>query len=186
MSHLSIPTPEAPVFERGLWNRGWFMALLCAVFVAVDWELVPLAVFPFVFVFPVMLVAWNRGPGFALAACAVLALTRVMRDYSFDVNLTVDELAGAAVRFFVLALLAVLTVLLSRQSRLLRRRVQQLEGVLPICAGCKSIREADGSWVPLEGYLMTHSGAQFSHGFCPVCFKAYYGDMPPARPADNK
>jgi hypothetical protein len=74
---------------------------------------------------------------------------------------------------------------LARQARQLRQRVQQLEGILPICAGCKSIRNDQGEWLPLEGYIMTHSTAQFSHGFCPVCFKAYYGDLPPHRPAAN-
>ncbi|HEV2694640.1 MAG TPA: hypothetical protein VG347_17225 [Verrucomicrobiae bacterium] len=58
------PPPDAPVFERGLWSRTWFMVLLCLVFVALDWELVPLQVFPFVFVFPLMLIAWNGQRGF--------------------------------------------------------------------------------------------------------------------------
>lgn len=173
--------PEPPVFERGLWNQGWFMLVLCLAFLEIDWELVPLVVFPFVFIFPVMLVAWNRGLGLALLCCAVLSLTRVARDYVFDLNLSVDEMGSTAVRFFVLALLAALTVQLSRQSRLLRARVQQLEGILPICAGCKNIRDEDGHWVPLEGYLTIHSAAQFSHSFCPVCYKAYYGELPPIR-----
>jgi len=128
-----------------------------------------------------MLVAWNRGLGLAWLCCGVLSLSRVARDYAFDLNLSVDELADTAVRFFVLALLAALNVQLSRQSRLLRTRVQQLEGILPICSGCKNIRDEGGHWVPLEGYLTTHSDAQFSHSFCPVCHKAFYGEMPQIR-----
>ncbi len=169
------------IFESGLWNRGWFMVVLCLVFLEIDWELVPVVVFPFVFIFPAMLVAWNRGLGLSLACCGVLSLSRVARDYVFDLNLSADEMTGTAVRFFVLALLAALTGQLSRQSRLLRSRVQQLEGILPICTGCKNIRDEGGRWVPLEGYLTAHSDAQFSHSFCPVCYKAYYGEMPQIR-----
>lgn len=169
--------------EKGLWNRGWFMAILCLAFVEIDWEMVPLAIFPFVFIFPVMLVAWNRGFSLALTASALMSLSRVAHDYLFDQRLTVDEVASALVRFFVLVLLVALTNLLARQARQLRERVQLLEGILPICAGCKSIRDEHGQWLTLEGYITTHTAAQFSHGVCPDCFKAYYGDAPEAKSA---
>lgn len=178
--------PEGPIFERGLWNHSWFILLLCLVFAAIDWELVPLAIFPFVFIFPVMLAAWNRGIWFALSCAVVLSLTRVARDYFLDLQpLTIDEKTAALVRFFVLTLLATLTTLLARQSRQLRQRVVLLEGILPICAGCKSIRDEQGKWLSLEGYITTHSTAQFSHGLCPVCFKNYYGE-PAADKAGEK
>jgi len=186
MNTPEVKTPEVPVFERGLWNHGWFIVLLCLVFGAIDWELVPLAIFPFVFIFPVMLAAWNRGLWFALSCAVLLSLTRVARDYFLVLQpLTVDEKTAALVRFFVLTLLAVLTTLLARQSRLLRQRVVLLEGILPICAGCKSIRDEQGNWLPLEGYITTHSTAQFSHGLCPGCFKHYYGDQIAGVPGDR-
>jgi hypothetical protein len=175
----AIKTPEPPVFERGLWNQGWFMLVLCVVFLQIDWELVPLAVFPIVFVFPVMLVAWNRGIFFGLLAGGVLSASRMLREYLIDLQpMRLDDIAAALVRFFVLALLVALTHLLAQQSRRLRQRVKMLEGILPICAGCKSIRDTEGHWIPLEGYIMANSGAQFSHSFCPDCYKAYYGEMP--------
>jgi hypothetical protein len=162
------------------------MFLLCLVFMALDWELVPLAVFPFVFVFPMMLVAWNRGLFFSILGAGGLSLTRVAHELIFSPKpMPAEDAADALIQFFVLVLLASLTTILARQARQLRQRVQQLEGILPICAGCKSIRNESGEWLPLEGYIMTHTAAQFSHGFCPVCFKAYYGDLPPHRPAAN-
>ncbi len=179
--------PETPVFEHGLWNRAWFIVLLCLVFVALDWELVPLKVFPFVFVFPLMLAAWNRSLKFALACAIALALTRLAHQFVFDERpITVDEVAAALVRFFVMMLLATLTNLLGKQARQLRHRVRLLEGILPICAGCKSIRDEQNHWVQLEGYITEHSEAHFSHSFCPECFKKYYGEPPAAAPEDKK
>lgn len=47
--------------------------------------------------------------------------------------------------------------------------VQTLQGLIPICAYCKKIRDDRGFWAQLEHYLSAHSGAQFSHGVCPEC-----------------
>ena len=181
----SIPAKVLP-FERGLWNRAWFIILLCLAFVGLDWELVPLKVFPFVFIFPLMLAAWNRSLTFALVCAGALSLTRLAHQFVFDERpYTVDEVAAALVRFFVLLLLAALTNLLGKQARQLRHRVRLLEGILPICSRCKSIRDENNTWVQLEGYITTHSDARFSHGFCPQCFREYYGQEPAAEPADK-
>lgn len=184
---MNVPPSKVPVFERGLWNRAWFMVLLCAVFMILDWELVPVWVFPFIFVFPVMLVAWNRSLFFAILCAVVLSLTRMAHQYFFELHPVFwNELGNALIRFFVLTLLATLTCQLGRQARQLRQRVRQLEGILPICAGCKSIRDQKGNWVQLEGYIMTHTPAQFSHGFCPECFKDFCGDFPKDRGDSDK
>jgi phosphoserine phosphatase RsbU/P len=52
----------------------------------------------------------------------------------------------------------------------LRQRVQNLEGLLPICCYCKKIRDEQGQWHMLESYIEPRSGAQFSHGICPECY----------------
>ena len=167
---------ELPAFERGLWNRAWFIILLCLVFAAVDWEMMPLKVFPFIFVFPLMLAAWNRSLPFALVCAAGLSVTRLSHQFVFGEKPdSFDELAAAVIRFFVLLLLAALTHQLGRQTRRLRQRIQMLEGILPICAWCKSIRDEQNNWVQLEGYISKHSAAQFSHGFCPKCYQKHYG-----------
>jgi len=169
-------SPDAPVFERGLWGRAWFIVLLCLALAAVDWELIPLKVFPFVFVFPLMLAAWNRGLPFAMVCAVGLSLTRLAHQFVFNEKpYTADEVAAALVRFFVLLLLAALTNQLGKQARQLRQRVRMLEGILPICAQCKSIRDEHSDWVQLEGYITAHSEAQFSHSLCPQCFKDFYG-----------
>ncbi len=48
-------------------------------------------------------------------------------------------------------------------------RVKLLSGLLPICAGCKKIRDEHGSWRQIEIYIRDHSEADFSHGMCPDC-----------------
>jgi phosphoserine phosphatase RsbU/P len=52
----------------------------------------------------------------------------------------------------------------------LRRELSQLEGLLPICAYCKRIRDAGEHWQPIERYVEQRSEAQFSHGICPDCY----------------
>ncbi|MHB8793773.1 MAG: hypothetical protein ACYC6O_10630 [Thermoleophilia bacterium] len=53
------------------------------------------------------------------------------------------------------------------------RKIRQLEGILPVCAVCKKIREGD-EWVPFETYVREHSAADFTHGLCPECAKPYF------------
>lgn len=59
----------------------------------------------------------------------------------------------------------------------LHQEVQTLAGLLPICAYCKKIREAETtpgvppSWSPIEAYVSHHSAASFTHSVCPTCFE---------------
>ncbi len=47
--------------------------------------------------------------------------------------------------------------------------VKQLQGLLPICSYCKSIRADKNYWQKVECYITDHSEARFSHGICPGC-----------------
>lgn len=49
------------------------------------------------------------------------------------------------------------------------RRIQSLEGLLPICAWCKKIRDDEGEWHRVEGYLADRAPVSFTHGICPQC-----------------
>jgi hypothetical protein len=57
-------------------------------------------------------------------------------------------------------------------------QVKTLQGMLPICAHCKKIRDDQGSWQQLEAYISQRSGAKFSHGVCPDCLREHYPDCP--------
>jgi len=61
-------------------------------------------------------------------------------------------------------------------SESLRRALAELtilEGILPICASCKKIRNPENEWQQMERYITEHSEAQFSHGLCPDCARRY-------------
>lgn len=60
------------------------------------------------------------------------------------------------------------------QLRQALAEVKQLSGLLPICSGCKKIRDEGDRWQPLESYLSANSEATFSHGMCPECVKTLY------------
>jgi DNA-binding response OmpR family regulator len=73
-----------------------------------------------------------------------------------------------------------LRVALETQRRLVEElraaleRVKRLEGIIPICARCKSVRTDDGYWKQVEGYLSEFAGLTFSHGLCPDCARIMY------------
>ncbi len=56
-------------------------------------------------------------------------------------------------------------------------KVSTLSGLLPICAGCKKIRDDKGYWQQVEGYIMEHSSARFTHGLCPDCLEKMYSEF---------
>ncbi len=49
--------------------------------------------------------------------------------------------------------------------------------MLPICAGCKKIRDDKGYWNQLEDYISEHSEALFTHGLCPGCLEKAYEEV---------
>jgi len=55
--------------------------------------------------------------------------------------------------------------------------IKTLQGLLPICAACKKIRDDQGYWHQVEEYIGQHSAAQFTHGICPDCIATRYGHL---------
>ena len=45
--------------------------------------------------------------------------------------------------------------------------------IVPICAGCKKIRQPHGDWQQLETHFREHFNIRFSHGLCPHCVTEY-------------
>ena len=66
-------------------------------------------------------------------------------------------------------------VLLEREKAF--QEVRILRGLLPICASCKKIRDDNGYWTQIEGYIKDHSEAEFTHSICPDCAKRLYPDF---------
>ncbi len=53
-------------------------------------------------------------------------------------------------------------------------QVKRLQGLFPICSGCKRIRDDEGYWNQIEVYISDHSEAVFSHSICPECVERLY------------
>jgi hypothetical protein len=47
--------------------------------------------------------------------------------------------------------------------------VRILDGFVPICAGCKKVRNDDDRWAPVEQFIHDRTGDQLTHGLCPEC-----------------
>jgi len=96
------------------------------------------------------LLGWNR---FLVKRAALTRLARAQ-----------DELSG-------------LNADLEHHSAQLEEALSQihvLQGLLPICAHCKSIRDETGDWHKLETYITGHSPVSFTHGICPPCLETHY------------
>ena len=86
-------------------------------------------------------------------------------------------MATTTVRAGVVLLIALWFGRLAAHEASLTRHVKALEGLLPICAFCKRIRNDGGEWEGLESYISGHSTAKFSHGFCPQCQTIHYPQL---------
>lgn len=54
------------------------------------------------------------------------------------------------------------------------RKVGQLEGLLPICASCRKVRDDGGYWAHVEEYFGSRAALEFTHGICPECEQKLY------------
>lgn len=54
------------------------------------------------------------------------------------------------------------------------KQIRYLEGFLPVCSVCKSIRVGE-RWVPLEAFMQEHADVRMTHSLCGPCAKKYYG-----------
>ncbi|MEI7528477.1 MAG: GAF domain-containing protein [Elusimicrobiota bacterium] len=54
------------------------------------------------------------------------------------------------------------------------KEVRTLQGLIPICAQCKKIRDDKGFWQKVEVYLEERSDVRFTHGLCDDCMRKLY------------
>lgn len=59
---------------------------------------------------------------------------------------------------------------LVRELQVALAEVRILQGFLPICSYCKSIRDDENYWQSVEAYISKHTNTQFSHCICPSCY----------------
>jgi CheY-like chemotaxis protein len=56
---------------------------------------------------------------------------------------------------------------LQHELQATKESLKRLEGLIPICAQCKNVRNPDDSWESIESYLQRHLAVQFTHTLCP-------------------
>lgn len=83
-------------------------------------------------------------------------------------NVVITDPTGAAIRLAG-------TALDITEHKLAAAQIKTLEGILPICASCKRIKNEDGRWQQMESYVREHTEAEFSHGLCPDCARREWG-----------
>lgn len=54
-------------------------------------------------------------------------------------------------------------------------QVNQLSGMLPLCAWCRKVRDDKDYWQSVEQYIADKTDAVFSHGICPDCYTKVAG-----------
>ncbi len=55
--------------------------------------------------------------------------------------------------------------------------VRKLQGILPICAYCKKIRDDKQYWRQVESYISEHAEVRFTHGICPTCLEKQLAEL---------
>lgn len=166
----------SPLYRPRLFPIYWIV--LSSVVAGIDFWLGPHFQFPIAFVLPVGLAGWFSGRAWGIALGIALPLVRLYFVSIWDVPREFDyAIANAGIRMAILVGLALLVDRVAQQERELAKRVQALEGLLPICSGCKKIRDEEETWQPLETYISERSRAQFTHGFCPHCAEKYFGSF---------
>jgi DNA-binding response OmpR family regulator len=58
-----------------------------------------------------------------------------------------------------------------------QNEIETLQRFLPICAGCKKIRNDEGYWKEVEEYILDNLDVSISHGLCPDCIRARYPEI---------
>jgi hypothetical protein len=129
------------------------------------------------YVVPVYLTGWLMKTAYLYAIAGVCtALTVVAWAFS-----PAGGLVWIARVNHILAISAIwVTVALALFHRRLSREVKLLRGLLPTCAYCKKVRDAEGRWWPVEQYITNHSEAAFSHGICPECGHRHFSTLFPS------
>ena len=55
--------------------------------------------------------------------------------------------------------------------------IETLRGLIPVCARCHRIRDADGLWERCVSYMRRHTLAEFTHAICDTCSEELYPDV---------
>ena len=143
------------------------------------------------FVIAVVVTSWVGGWKPALVAfflsLAVAVYLFMPPRWTFAVDLVEHH-----VELVLYSFIGITTILLFESVRKARQRAEEafanlkrLQGLLPICAWCKKIRDDQNYWHQVESYIAEYTGTQFTHAICPACLKNVEKSMAEAGPLAN-
>ena len=177
---VSTQEPARPLWllPLGRLHPLWWVGIGAGL-IWIDYALGPNAQFPVIYVIPVILAAWYSGrwPALGLAAALPLVHGMLLLTLWKQPGDLVIILAPTVFRGIVIMVMALWFVRLSEHERKVHQYVERLEGLLPICSFCKSIRNKAGDWERIEIFISDRSEAEFTHSFCPTCGKTHYPDF---------
>ena len=169
-------------------QRSWGIGvLLLAMVFLVDATTVWEVKFTAFYIAPVAWIAWTRsireGMAMALLATIVWYLVDLVGGTpSGSELLRVWNGVNRLIAYGVIAWAIGVSrrALLAQQSTISRleaamAEVQELRGILPVCAWCRKIRSDDGQWQTMEAFLSANTRASASHGICPDCAEKMTG-----------
>ena len=52
--------------------------------------------------------------------------------------------------------------------------IKVLRKMIPICSGCKKVRDDEGLWLAVDVYFREYAQTDFTHSLCPDCVKKLY------------
>ena len=176
-------------------KRAWYQTTLCywaaalIILGVIGWfDYVTgydLHVFAFYFL-PVWLIGWHVGLRSGMYMALLAAGTWFAADYASNHPYASPGIAGwnalmeLGANIVVAGIASVVRTQLRAHEKLNNElfetmaQIKRLEGLLPICAACKQIRNERGEWELMEKYITSHSEAQFSHSVCPECARQLY------------
>jgi len=159
-----------------------YWVLFSLLVIVLDYFTGPFIHFPIFFLFPIVLATWFNGWRWGMVFACCLPLIRILFSFLWPLPWSIVEgFINAVIRIAIFSL-TVFLVDKEVKRRALLEEIKVLRGLLPVCSFCKKIRTQDNQWIPFEEYIIVHSEAEFSHGFCPDCLKKHYGvDLPPEK-----
>lgn len=137
---------------------------------------------------PVLVVSWflGRATGLFVAVVAVLLWRGVEVLVGQAPTSVLVRVLDTALHVFSFCLLSLAVAWgrnlferekqVSAELRITLENVRELEGLLPLCAWCRRLRNDHGYWQELESYVEQNTRAVVTHGICPECNERYFGD----------
>jgi K+-sensing histidine kinase KdpD len=159
-------------------SKSIYCIIIALVVLVIDYYTGKNIRFPILYIIPIGIAAWGNKKTIAYSLAIALSLARF--GFNFPWHETVSLFSAGIntiIRIVVLLLYAYLVARTAWQTRELTKKVDLLEGILPICASCKKIRNDKGEYEQIEQYISEHSKAEFSHGICPECAQKLYPEF---------